>query len=105
MSNNEQKGGHHIVSFDVLRNVAISLLILTALTVITSRFHLGVMAAPIAFLIAAIKAMLVMSFFMGLKYDVWINRVIFGLGFVGLGLLYLISIIDIFTRIPQHSTL
>lgn len=97
--------GHHIVPFEVLRNVAFALLALTALTVITARMHLGSMAAPIAFLIAFIKAMLVMMYFMGLKYDNWINRTVFSLGFVGLALLYIISMIDIWTRVAESSTL
>jgi cytochrome c oxidase subunit IV len=99
----DSDGGHHIVPFAVLRNVLIALLILTALTVATSRMHLGALAAPVAFLIAFIKALLVMGFFMGLKYDTKLNRVIFASGFFFLALLYAISVLDIFTRVKVLS--
>jgi cytochrome c oxidase subunit 4 len=98
-------GGHFTVPFTTLRNVAVALLLLTFLTVFTAQLHLGWAAAPIAFLIAFIKAMLVMSFFMGLKFDAPLNRLIFGIGFVGLGVLYLFCILDIGFRVLQTNTL
>ena len=99
------EGGHFVVPFQVLQNVAIGLLVLTVLTVATAQLHLGWAAAPIAFLIAFIKAMLVMSYFMGLKFDAMLNRVIFGAGFVFLGVLYIFCATDIWTRILEKSTL
>jgi cytochrome c oxidase subunit IV len=102
---NDEHHSHHIIPFEVLTKVCIALLVLTALTVITSRFHLGVMAAPVAFLIAFVKAMLVMAFFMGLKYDSKSNRMIFSLGFVFLAVLIFFCALDIWTRVHQVSTL
>lgn len=100
-----QEGGHHIIPFQVLGRVCVALLILTALTVATSRLHLGAMAAPVAFLIAFVKAMLVMGYFMGLKYEAKGNKVIFASGFFFLALLFFFSALDIWTRIAQTSTL
>jgi cytochrome c oxidase subunit IV len=107
MGNNHDnhKGGHFIVPFPILRNVACALLALTVLTVATAQLHLGWAAAPIAFLIAFIKAMMVMMYFMGLKFDVVINRIIFGLGFLFLSVLYIFVGIDIWTRIIEKNTL
>jgi cytochrome c oxidase subunit 4 len=111
MANNQhndhdnQPGGHHIVPFNILGRVAGALLLLTALTVATSRMHLGAMAAPVAFTIAIAKALLVMGFFMGLKYDVRSNRLIFAAGFFFLLLLFFICALDIYTRVTQGSTL
>ena len=99
------EGHHFTVPFKTLRNVALALLALTFLTVFTAQLHLGWAAAPIAFLIAFIKAMLVMSFFMGLKFDAPLNRLIFGLGFAGLACMYLFCFLDIAFRITQNSTL
>jgi cytochrome c oxidase subunit IV len=98
-------GGHHIVPFPVLAKVAAALLLLTALTVATARMHLGVLAAPVAFAIALVKAFLVMGFFMGLKYDVKSNRMIFASGFFFLLLLFFICALDIWTRVSQTNTL
>ena len=106
MANNSSHSEHHVVPFDVLAKVAVGLLILTALTVVTAKFvHLGPIASLVAFSIAAAKAFMVMAYFMGLKYDVKSNRIIFGLGFFFLALLFFFCALDIWTRIGQHNTL
>jgi len=102
---NHSHGEHHVIPFQVLGRVAVTLLVLTVLTVATSRMHLGVLAAPVAFAIALVKAFLVMGFFMGLKYDVKSNRAIFASGFFFLLLLFFICALDIWTRVGQTSTL
>ncbi len=96
---------HHIIPFAILGRVCFALLVLTALTVGTSRLHLGIFAAPVAFLIALVKALLVMAFFMGLKYDLKSNRVIFGVGFFVLAVMIFFCALDIWTRVYQGSTL
>ncbi len=98
---------HHVTPMNVYIKVAIALYVFTILTVVAHYFHhtLGAMAAPVALLIATIKAALVMLYFMGLKYDDNQNRVIFGCGFFFLILLYFFSVLDILTRITQSSTL
>ena len=104
-SGEHQEGGHFVVPYTTLRNVALALLALTVLTVATAQLHLGWAAAPIAFLIAFIKAMLVMAYFMGLKFDAALNRLIFASGFFFLFVFYFFSALDIFTRIKEISTL
>lgn len=101
----QHEGGHHIVPAKVLGRVAVALLGLTVLTVVTARMHLGVLATPIAFAIALVKAFLVMAFFMGLKYDTKLNRAIFLAGFAFLGLLFFFCALDIYSRVAQVSTL
>jgi cytochrome c oxidase subunit 4 len=96
---------HHVIPFAILTRVCFALLMLTALTVATSRMHLGMFAAPVAFLIALVKAMLVMAFFMGLKYDVKANRFIFATGFFFLAVLFFFCALDIYTRVFQGNTL
>ncbi len=100
-----QEGGHHIIPTVILGRVCAALLVLTALTVFSSRMHLGVFATPVAFLIAAVKAFLVMAFFMGLKYDAKSNRLIFATAFFFLALLFFICFLDISTRVHEISTL
>jgi cytochrome c oxidase subunit 4 len=98
---------HHIVPFPLLAKVAGGLFVLTFLTMIAFWNHqyLGAFAAPIAFLIAAVKAGLVMTVFMGMKWDTWMNRSIFGIGFFFLLVLFGFCAIDIWTRVPQMTTL
>jgi cytochrome c oxidase subunit 4 len=113
MANNEHtldhddSQGHHITPFIVYVKVASALFALTFLTVIAHHFNevLGVMAAPVAFLIATIKAVLVMLWFMHLKYESTINRVIFGAGFFGLALLLFFCGLDIWTRVVEFASL
>lgn len=96
---------HHVIPFSVLAKVCVALLVLTALTVGAAQIHLGAFEAPVAILIAFIKAMLVMTYFMGLKYDEKSNRIIFSISFITLGLLFLFCALDIWTRVGQSSTL
>ena len=98
---------HHIVEFPILMKTAMALFGLTFLTMFAFWMHsyLGVLGPIVAFAIAGVKAALVMMYFMGLKYDSLMNRFIFGLGFFFLALLFLLCIVDIWTRIPVQSTL
>lgn len=96
---------HHVVPAKVFGTILVILLILTVLTVVFHAMHLGSLAAPIAFIIATTKAVLVMAYFMHLKYDSVVNRVIFGTAFFFVALLFVLCVVDIFTRIPVTSTL
>ena len=69
---------HHIIPFDTYIKVFATLIGFTFLTVVASRFDFGELNTIIAFLIATIKAVLVLAFFMHLKYDNLLNRVIIG---------------------------
>lgn len=103
MANNESV--HHVIPAKVFGIILVALLVLTVLTVTFHTMHLGSLAAPVAFLIATTKAILVMAYFMHLKYDTLINKVIFGTAFFFVALLFVLCAIDIFTRIPVVSTL
>ncbi|MGZ3774801.1 MAG: cytochrome C oxidase subunit IV family protein [Pseudobdellovibrionaceae bacterium] len=97
----------HITPMATYLKVAGALFALTFLTVIAHQFHveLGAAAAPIAFLIATVKAVLVMMWFMHLKDDTNINRVIFGAGFFFLAVLILFTVLDMATRVVESSPL
>jgi cytochrome c oxidase subunit 4 len=77
-----------------------ALVVLTVLTVTFHQMHLGALAAPVAFLIATAKATLVLAYFMHLKYDNKLNRVMFLSSFFFLFLLFLFSALDLFLRAP-----
>lgn len=65
MVENEQ----HIVSTNTFIRVWLSLLALTALTVITAKLGIGAASVLIPLFIASVKAGLVLWFFMHLKYE------------------------------------
>lgn len=75
-----------------------ALLVLTFLTVMASG-HFGHFDVVVAMAIATVKAALVMLFFMHLKYDNMMNRVIIGCGFFFLMVLFFFSSLDLYTRV------
>lgn len=97
----------HITPTATYLKVAGALFALTFLTVIAHHFNeqLGMFAAPVAFLIAAIKATFVLLYFMHLKEDNNMNRMIFASGFFFLLVLIFFSVIDIVTRVQEVSPL
>lgn len=105
MANNHEE--HHITPLNVYLKVAGGLFALTFLTIAAHalREHFQPFSAVIAFAIAAVKAYLVMAWFMHLKYDTLSNRIIFATGFFFLALLFAISALDIFTRVYQGNIL
>ncbi len=75
-----------------------ALLVFTFLTVMAAgRF--GSADVVVAMAIATVKAALVMLFFMHLKYDNMMNRVIIGCGFFFLTVLFFFTSLDLFTRV------
>lgn len=93
------------VSLRAYWTVFAALIILTVITVGASRIDFGALNAIVAFGIASVKASLVLGYFMHLKYDNMMNRVIIGSSVFFLLILWFFCILDIVTRIPQGSTL
>jgi caa(3)-type oxidase subunit IV len=89
---------HHIMPDKVALLVGGTLLVLTAVTIIVSRIDLGAFNFPVAMLIATIKALLVILFFMNLLYEARENSVIFGAAFLFLGIFLVLTSTDIFFR-------
>lgn len=98
-------GEHHIIPFQTYLNVFLALIVLTVVTVLATRVDFGAFNAVIAFAIATAKALLVLAYFMHLKYDNVMNRVIIASGVFFLILFYLFCVIDDSTRVIQQSTL
>jgi cytochrome c oxidase subunit 4 len=96
---------HHITPASTYLGVFMALAVLTILTIVFYMLHLGPLAAPVAFLIATTKATLVMGYFMHLKYETALNKLIFALGFFFVFLLFIFCVADIFTRVKVFNTL
>ena len=78
--------------------VLVALLGLTALTIYVSYLDIGPFSAPVAFTIAATKALLVMLVFMHLKEShgvLWLTALA---GFFWLGILVVLTMSDVATR-------
>ncbi len=73
--------GHHIIPLKLLLSVFGGLVFLTIFTVLTAEFvDLGPFNIVLAIIIAVFKASLVVTFFMGLKWDNKVNALIFAVG-------------------------
>lgn len=97
--NEHGEHGHHIIPVPVYVGVLLLLLVGTVITVWVAQFDFGAWNTIIAMLVATIKASFVLGFFMHLKYDNMMNRVIFMSGFFFLLILIAFSAADIFTRV------
>jgi len=99
MSNNSSNShSHFIVPVRYYVATFVALLVLTALTVIVSRFDFGVMNIYIAMLVAIIKASLVLLFFMGLKWETGFIRIIFVFTIIFMGIFLSFTLSDNATR-------
>ncbi len=90
--------GHHIISYKSCLRVWGSLLLLTVITVATAKIDLGFLNFSIAMLIATVKALVVVFFFMGLKYDSNENRAIFFSSFIFLFIFVFLTFSDLLFR-------
>lgn len=62
-------GEKHITSYDLYGRVLIGLLILTFITILATTIQLGSLTITIALLIASVKAVIVLLYFMHLKME------------------------------------
>ena len=96
---------NHVLPFSIYAKVLSALLVLTVLTVAVAQMDFGFFNVLIAMGIATVKAVLVLLFFMHLKYDNKLFPVIFLTGVFFLVILFLFCEFDILTRIPESSVL
>lgn len=94
----DKKHVHHILASATGFKVFVGLVVGTVITVAAARVDLGMLNFPIAMLIATVKALLVVLFFMGLKYDSNDNRIIFGISFVFFAIFGILTATDVFYR-------
>lgn len=98
MEHKDDKHHHHILSNKMGLKVLLCLLGLTIITVAASRINFGSLNFPIAMFIASVKALLVVLFFMGLKYDDNENRIIFFSSIFFVAAFFVLTGADVFTR-------
>ena len=86
--------GHHITPQSLLIKVFAALIVLTILTVITSRVDLGPLNVPLAMVIASTKALLVVTVFMAVKWDNKVNALVIGLSVLFVGIFLVLTLFD-----------
>jgi len=65
----ENNGKHHIVPYKTHITVLLGLIVLTALSVAVTSIELGPLTVTVALLFATAKALIVLIYFMHLKFD------------------------------------
>ena len=99
------QNNHHVVGLRVYSQVFAALLVLTALTVGVAQVDFGPLNALLAAGIATIKALLVLLYFMHVKYDDKIYGLIFGLAMFFVFVLFVFIKFDALTRVLQEAVL
>ena len=88
----------HIVSRKIYFVIFFSLMILTVATYLVAKVDLGRFNAIVALTIAVIKALLVVLYFMHLRYSSRLTWVFVGAGFFWLLILIVLTLSDYMTR-------
>ena len=88
----------HIVPKKTYYAIFASLMVLTAVTVWVSSIDLGALNTVVALAIAGFKAVLVVLFFMHVKYSTSLTKVAVVAGIYWLGILLALTLSDYLTR-------
>jgi cytochrome c oxidase subunit 4 len=90
-----EHNSHHIIPQKTLLAVFGGLVALTVLTVLTAKFvDLGPLNIPLALAIAGTKTLLVVLFFMALRYDKPVNALTFSVGSIFVVVFLVFTLLD-----------
>jgi len=84
----------HTTEYKVLARVVLVLMFLTFLTIFVSSQHLGAFSVTVALLIAGVKGFMILTYFMHLKYESLLLRILVAMIFVLYAIILLITFID-----------
>ncbi|MFM2290351.1 MAG: hypothetical protein RIS29_164 [Bacteroidota bacterium] len=90
----DHKASHHITDYRTLGKILLVLMFLTLMTILVTSFELGAFTVTVALLIASVKVFLVLSYFMHLKYESLLLRILVGMVFLLFALIIVITFID-----------
>ncbi|HKS83739.1 MAG TPA: cytochrome C oxidase subunit IV family protein [Candidatus Acidoferrales bacterium] len=93
-----EQHAEHVVPYSVYVGVFLALLFFTGLTTYVAYIDLGVFNTVVALLIAGIKMSLVVLFFMHLKYNKGLSRIVIVAAFFWLAIMMSITLADELTR-------
>ena len=89
---------HHITSYTSHAFVLIALLILTFITVFVSEINFGAFSVGVALIVASVKAAIVLTYFMHLKFETQFTRWMVICVFIVFALVVVITFIDYLFR-------
>lgn len=89
---------NHISSDSLNWTVLIILLILTTLSILAIKIHLGAFTVALALIIASVKVTIVLTYFMHLKFENSLLRIMVGGVFLLFAVVIAITFIDYYFR-------
>ena len=89
---------HHVVAKKIYYVIFAMLMVLTAVTVGVAYIDLGAMNAVVALTIACFKALIVVLFFMHVKYSTRLIKLTVIAGLYWMGILFVLTFSDYLTR-------
>jgi cytochrome c oxidase subunit 4 len=95
---NPEHAGHHIVTPVTYTIVFVTLLIFTGITVLAAYINLGIFNPVVALAIATTKAVIVILFFMHVKYQSNLIKMTVGAGFFTFAALIAMTMSDYISR-------
>ena len=88
----------HVTSYALNLKVLLVLLILTMTSILVIKFHLGAYTVALALILASIKTTIVLTYFMHLKFENLILRLMVGGVFLLFAIIIVITFIDYYFR-------
>jgi cytochrome c oxidase subunit 4 len=98
-------GGHVVVPTWLYYRVFVALMVFLVLTLVAAAFDLGEWNVVIAITIAVIKALLVLLYFMHLRWSTKLVQLFAGAALFWLAILFAITLGDYFTRLKTYLPL
>ena len=98
VTNSESAHEHHGSALGLYITIYLILMALLVLTVWVAYINIGIMALPVALTIAFIKAILVIIYFMHMRYTGKLMWLYTAIGFVWLAMLLFGVLVDVFMR-------
>ena len=89
---------NHVSSDTLNWTVLLVLLILTTITILAIKIHLGAYTVLLALLIASVKVTIVLTYFMHLKFENLLLRIMVGGVFLLFAIVIVITFIDYYFR-------
>jgi cytochrome c oxidase subunit 4 len=89
---------NHITSYSLNLTVLLILLILTTISILAIKMHLGAFTVALALIIASVKVTIVLTYFMHLKFENLMLRLMVGGVFLLFAIVIVITFIDYYFR-------
>lgn len=89
---------NHITSYTLSGTVLLVLLLLTTISILVVKLHFGAFTVAVALILASVKSAIVLTYFMHLKFENLLLRLMVGGVFLLFAIVVVITFIDYYFR-------